>query len=223
MCGRYGVVTPVSRYADMLGLTGLAARPGEQNPNYDVRPGSCPRLIHLGEDDAPWFVAYRWGFVPSWAKNPKGAPGHPPPINARVERLLDAPTWRHVARRRRCLVPADAWYEWMGEKSPKQRYCFRTADHEPFAFGGVWDLWGTPGSEDSIPSFAIVTRPAQAGIEHIHDRMPLIVPQSLWMDWMSPTADAPGLISFLAGTETALDVFPVEQGASGPGLFVNSA
>jgi putative SOS response-associated peptidase YedK len=123
----------------------------------------------------------RWGFVPSWAK--EVAPGKPL-TNARIETVLEKASFKHAVRRRRCLIPADGFYEWSGEIGRKQAYRIARADGGPFAFAGLWEHWqGADGSE--LETAAIVTTEAFGPIASIHHRMPVIVAPELYDDWLA--------------------------------------
>lgn len=149
-------------------------------PRTYVSPGS-PIAIIRAEKDIRHLALVRWGFVPSWAK--EVAPGKPL-TNARIETLLEKASFKHAVRRRRCLIPADGFYEWSGEIGRKQAYHIARADGGPFAFAGLWEHWqGADGSE--LETAAIVTTEALAPIASIHHRMPVIVAPALHGDWLA--------------------------------------
>jgi putative SOS response-associated peptidase YedK len=132
------------------------------------------------------FALVRWGFVPSWTKEMK--PGKPL-INARSETVFEKPSFRHAIRRRRCLIPADGFYEWKGDvPGKKQPFHITRPGEELFAFGGIWEHWMAPdGSE--LESAAILTTAPNAMMEPIHNRMPVIIEPkdfSKWLDHSRP-------------------------------------
>ena len=123
-----------------------------------------------------------WGLIPRWAKvhNPKIKP-----INARSETLSQKPTFRNLISRKRCLVPAAGYYEWQSGGTGKIPHFIYASDHSPLAFGGLYDTWNE-GQENSIHSYNIITKTASQAIHFIHDRMPVVVPERHWMDWLDP-------------------------------------
>jgi putative SOS response-associated peptidase YedK len=146
-----------------------------------------------------------WGLVPSWAKERSVGSRM---INARAESLLDKPAYRRAALTRRCLVPADGWYEW--QKSPterdakgkprKQPFWIHPGVERPIAFAGVYEFWRDPekeGDDAWLTTFAIVTTHAEPGLDVIHDRMPFVVPEDRWADWLDPDLTDPDAVRAL--------------------------
>jgi putative SOS response-associated peptidase YedK len=154
-----------------------------------------------------WLRLLRWGLVPSWAKDK--AVGNRM-INARAESLLDKPAYKRAALSRRCLVPADGWYEWQVSptekdakgKPRKQPFFMRPVAGGPIAFAGVYELWRDPQLDPDDPaawlaSYAIVTTAAEPGLAAVHDRMPLALPQDRWDDWLDPQQRDPDAVRAL--------------------------
>jgi putative SOS response-associated peptidase YedK len=125
----------------------------------------------------------RWGLLPSWTKAPKKAPLL---NNARAETVAEKPSFRSAFKSRRCLIPADGFYEWKTEGKLKQPYLFRRADEKPLAFAGLWEKW------NDIESCTIITTEANAVMEPIHDRMPVILAPNDYSEWLDATATEPG-------------------------------
>ena len=185
MCGRYSLLTPPNQPADALGLLnvrfdGLA----EFLPRYDVRPGSdCPVLVET--DRGRSIQNFRWGLVPSWAEESKIGYRM---INARSETVAVKPSFRSLLPRRRCLVPADGFYEWMGEKGAKERHWIFLQNRQPFFMAGLWDRWRSADGQ-SLFTFTILTTRANELVAPIHDRMPVILASEsaeIWLDRQSP-------------------------------------
>jgi putative SOS response-associated peptidase YedK len=132
-----------------------------------------------------------WGLVPSWAKD-RGTQGKM--FNARVESLVDKPAFRSAYAKRRCLVPADGWYEWQVVDGPdgpvKQPMYMTPPDGHSIAFAGVYEFWRN-GDEPTLSTCAIVTAPAVAALAEIHDRMPLVLPRGHWARWLDPRVSDP--------------------------------
>jgi putative SOS response-associated peptidase YedK len=176
-------------------------------PRSYVSPGS-PIVIVRAEKDVRHLALVRWGFVPAWAK--EVAPGKPL-TNARSETILEKASFKNAVRRRRCLIPADGYYEWSGELGRKQAYQVTRADSGPFAFAGLWEHWqGADGSE--FETAAIITTAALSPMAAVHPRMPVIVAPHLHRDWLaSETVEAGKMIyAVLSHPDPTLIVEPVE-------------
>lgn len=176
MCGRYSLTTPAAALRALFALD--AAPPAA--PRYNIAPTQAVLAIRRdGAANRAFFA--RWGLVPGWAKDVATGARL---INARAETLLDKAAFRDAAKRRRCLIPADGFYEWRAEASgPKTpfRLCF--ADAGPMAFAGLWAHWqGPDGSE--LESCAIVTVDAAPSVAPIHARMPAILDETAFDAWL---------------------------------------
>ena len=136
-----------------------------------VRESSDGRLLE----------AMTWGLVPSWAKDPSGAR----PINARAETIFDKPMFRNAIRRRRCLIPADGFYEWRTEPQRKQPYHIGMVDGALFAFAGIWEYWARAPEEPRVTCAIIVTQ-ANELMARIHERMPVIIAPEDYARWLDP-------------------------------------
>lgn len=122
----------------------------------------------------------QWGLIPSWSR-PESLGNRP--INARAETVADRPTFRDAFRRRRCIIPADGFYEWTAKDAVKRPIYIDGADGAPLALAAIWERWHTPG-HDAAETFAILTTEANALMRPIHDRMPVILPPELWDRWL---------------------------------------
>jgi len=154
-----------------------------------------------------WLRLLRWGLVPSWAKDPSVGNRM---INARAETLLDKPAYRRAALARRCLVPADGWFEWQPSpterdakgKPRKQPFFMHPVADGPIAFAGLYELWRDPAPHGDEPAnwlatYTIVTTAAEPGLDAIHDRMPLVLPPDRWDDWLDPAQRDPDTVRAL--------------------------
>jgi putative SOS response-associated peptidase YedK len=197
VCGRYSLAAPDP--------TALRARfpLGESvavRPRYNVAPTDEVLAVTTDRDGIPRGELLRWGLVPSWASSPKLQAGAL--INARVETAADKPAFRTAYARYRCLIPADGFYEWQRRDAPaggpKRAFHITRDDGVPFAFAGLWSIWHGPGDE-TLRSCTILTRPANAAIAPLHDRMPVILDPAHEADWLD-TATPPGALeAILAG------------------------
>jgi putative SOS response-associated peptidase YedK len=195
MCGRYVII---STPAAIRALFGYGEQPNFP-PRYNVAPTQPIPVVRLA-DGKRSFALMRWGLLPSWVKDPKTFPLL---INARGESVLQKPAFRNAMRRRRCLIPADGFYEWQGGGNaggPKRPYFVRAkrrtqtgtdASAPPLAFAGLWETWTGPNGEE-LDTAAIITTSANRTLSAIHDRMPVFVPPSafdLWLDSANVEAD----------------------------------
>ena len=187
MCGRYVITSPP---AAIRALFGYAEQPNFP-ARYNVAPTQPIPIMRLA-DAQRHFALMRWGLIPAWVKDPKGFSLL---INARAESVLDKPAFRNAMRRRRCLIPADGFYEWRETGGRKQAFFVRRKDGAPFAFAGLYETWTGPNGEE-LDTAAIVTTNANRTLSVIHDRMPVILPVEafdLWLDCAKvdgPTATA---------------------------------
>jgi putative SOS response-associated peptidase YedK len=187
MCGRYVITSPPAAIRALFGY------PEQPNfpPRYNVAPTQPVPIVRLDEGRRH-FALVRWGLIPAWVKDPKGFSLL---INARAESVLDKPAFRNAMRRRRCLIPADGFYEWRETGGRKQAFFVRRKDGAPFAFAGLYETWTGPNGEE-LDTAAIVTTNANRTLSVIHDRMPVILPDQafdLWLDCAkvdAPTATA---------------------------------
>lgn len=194
MCGRYVSASSPGEIADYFGATTHGETLTE--PNYNVAPTvQVPVVVnHASAEETETtrsLELMRWGLIPFWAKS--AAIGNKM-INARVETVLTKNAFRSAIKTRRCIVPADAFYEWTAVADPtakkprKQPWCIRRTDGAPFAFAGLHQTWRDPdGDGTKIASCTILTGAANTAMEPIHDRMPILVPPSLWESWLDPS------------------------------------
>ncbi len=194
MCGRFAkYLTPDKRAA-------LRARefrqtpqtmPGPFKPRYNIGPsqeaGVIRRHPEAGELQEDPLV---WGFVPRWTKDLKAARR---PINARAETVRTSPMFRDSFERRRCLVPMDAFYEWAGEKPPKQPFAVARRDGQEMLVAGIWDGWRAPDGS-ILRTFAVITTNANETLLPIHHRMPAIIEPTDAEIWLGDDADAAAVL-----------------------------
>jgi putative SOS response-associated peptidase YedK len=202
MCGRYSITSAPEA------IRRLFRYPEQPNfpPRYNVAPTQPVPIVRWLEG-ARHFALVRWGLIPSWVKDPKTFTLL---INARGESVNDKPAFRNAMKRRRCLFPADGFYEWKGEAGAKRPYYARSTSGEPVAFAGLWETWTGPNGEE-VDTAAIVTTDANKTLGAIHHRMPAIVPPEafdLWLD--SDTVDAGTAAALIApAPEHAMEVYEV--------------
>lgn len=199
MCGRFTLRHPNRIKFDAKRQT----PPPLFEPRFNIAP-SQDILTVMPDGEERLLVPVRWGLIPSWSKEPKGF------INARAETLDSRPTFSESFERRRCLVPADGFYEWQRSGKTKQPYYFQMEDEAQFYFAGIWDEWR--GGEESITSCAIITTTPNELLETIHNRMPAILPAEVQEAWLSSDTEPMELLSFLNPfPATAMKSYPVSQ------------
>jgi len=176
MCGRYALTSPPAVIAERFGLAWAPDVP----PHYNIAPGQTIPVVREMEQGRE-LTFLKWGLIPSWAKD---ATIGMKLINARGETLADKPAFRSAYRQRRCLVPADAFYEWKTVAGRKRPYCIRLRDEGPFGMAGLWEHWKDPNGQ-TVESCTIVTVDANALIAELHDRMPLIVAPGDYDAWLT--------------------------------------
>ncbi|HUF86699.1 MAG TPA: SOS response-associated peptidase [Thermohalobaculum sp.] len=189
MCGRYSLTTPPEA---IQRLFRLASPLPNLAPRYNIAPTQDAPVVGLGKDaDGRGLAMLRWGLVPFWSDGPDSRYSM---INARAETVRTKPAFRAAFKERRCLVPADGFYEWQAQGSgkPKQPWRFVRRDETPFAFAGLWEHWAPKDTSDAEPirSFSIIVTDANALVRPIHDRMPVIIEPEDHEQWLSGEPDA---------------------------------
>ena len=205
MCGRFAQQRPASELAELFSAEPLA---DELGPQFNIAPTDAACVV-VERNDRRAIVAYRWGLIPHWAD--RHTVGGARAINARAETLARSPLFRESFRRRRCLVPVDAFYEWGRQDSVRQPYAIRRIDGEPLALAGLWSGWRDPSSGEVRRTFTIVTTEANELIAPLHDRMPVLVAPDAWARWLEPAPRDPGELNGLLvpAPGAGLFVYPV--------------
>jgi len=210
MCGRFTLRTPPDQLQAHFGL----AETPTLVPRYNIAPGQPVAVVRV-RGGARHLDLMRWGLIPGWAKDPN--PRYRM-INARAETLAERPAYRAAYRYRRCLVPADGFYEWQPrEGGPKQPWFFHRPDDSPFGIAGLWEHWqGADGSE--IESVVLITVPANRRIARLHDRMPAILPRDAYEVWLDPHRQQSREMDALLrpAPESLLEGYPVSPKVNRP-------
>jgi putative SOS response-associated peptidase YedK len=180
MCGRFARRSTQQVLADWFGVE-LEDMPWFA-PSYNVAPQSVQPVVRLDRDSSDReFALMRWGLVPFWAKDAKFGYST---INARAEEVAAKPAYREAFKRRRCLVPADAFYEWQRiDKKTKHPFAFALKSGEPYALAGLWDRW-QPKEGTPLETFTILTTDPNALMEPVHNRMPVILEPRDYTRWL---------------------------------------
>jgi putative SOS response-associated peptidase YedK len=184
MCGRFLNRTPAAETARLFGTTNpLPNYP----PRYNLAPTEGVLTVRFNPDDARRHLdVMRWGLIPLWAT--ERTIGNKQ-FNARAETAAAIPAFRDAYAKRRCIIPADGFYEWKQSVSGKEPYAIVPADGDPvFAFAGLWERWRDPANQEVVRSCTILTCPPNALLAPIHDRMPVILDRADWAKWLGEDA-----------------------------------
>lgn len=220
MCGRYVIISAPEVIRALFGCEETPDFP----PRYNVAPTE-PVPIVRQERERRRFALVRWGLIPSWVKDPRAFPLL---INVRGESVLDKPAFRAAMRYRRCLFPADGFYEWRREGKRRVPFFVRPRSDGPIAFAGLWETWSGPNGEE-LESAAIVTTQANRMLAAIHERMPVVVPREAFDFWLDPAVDAKAAAAVLAPAPDSLfEAYPISPavnraGHDGPHLIAPAA
>jgi putative SOS response-associated peptidase YedK len=207
MCARY------SFFSVKLFQPEFDLDPDGIEEHYNIAPTDVvPGIIETAQGRELQF--FQWGLVPSWSKDPTVGQKL---INARAETLCEKPSFRTAFKRRRCLLPADGFFEWKGEKGNKQPYFIRMRSHKPFALAGLYEYW--EGAEGALVTCTIVTTEPNELLSTVHNRMPVIVAKDDYGTWLDPKVQTPEpLMPILAPyPSNELEMYPVTRRMSNPG------
>jgi len=208
MCGRFVLTSDTDAVQMAFNLT---TTPETLVPRFNIAPSQPIAVITNEQSDALTF--HKWGLIPSWAKDPKIGNRM---INARSETAADKPSFRAAFRRRRCLIPADGFFEWQKQDDGKQPMFIHLKDKQVFAFAGLWEVWHSPEG-DEIRSATILTTEPNDFMATIHNRMPVILRRGDYATWLAPDEQKPDDL------EPLLRPFAADQMAAYPvSRFVNS-
>ncbi|HPE12920.1 MAG: SOS response-associated peptidase [Actinobacteria bacterium] len=205
MCGRYAAAKDVASLVEEFEVV----RPPDENlpADYNVAPSKPVYMVVDRETDdgvQRQLRIAKWGLIPSWAKDPKIGNRM---INARIETAAEKPAFRRAWAKRRCLLPADGYYEWYaGQGVPKQPFYIHRSDGASLAMAGLFEFW--KDGEDWLVSTAILTTSAPDALGQIHDRMPLLVPRENWAKWLDPQGP-PADDIVVPAMATGLEAYPV--------------
>ncbi len=201
VCGRYADFLTEQELADAFSIAMAADDERLLPPSYNVAPMQTVRVIRAREG-APSLDLARWGLVPTWAKDPSIGSRM---INARVETIAEKPSFRSAFAKRRCIVPANGYFEWQKHADGKTPFYIHPADDAPLAFGGLLEAWRPSPADEWLITCCIVTTAARGAMADIHDRQPVMFTEDNWRAWLDPhsgkddlfaavAADAPDLL-----------------------------
>lgn len=195
MCGRFVSTTTPQQLADYFSVDELVV--DQVGENYNVAPTQEVLVVTEDADRQRVLDAYHWGLIPHWAKDRSAGNRM---INARAETVADKPAFRKAFAHRRCIIPADGFFEWKkaGGGKRKQPYFIHPTVEPVFAFAGLWERWHDPLAGSDLRSCTIVTGDPNEVVAPIHDRMPVVLPREHWDAWLDPSnADVEALKKLL--------------------------
>lgn len=190
MCGRFILMSPGRDLAERFRLEDEP----KLDPRYNIAPTQTVAVIRQDKETLTRrLTLVRWGLIPSWAKDPSIGPRL---INARAETAAEKPAFRAAFSHRRCLVPADGFYEWTRGKTGKQPFLVTLSDRSTFAFAGLWERWQTPAGEFT-ETCTLLTTDANELLRPIHDRMPVILRSEDYDTWLDTSLKNPDALKHL--------------------------
>ncbi len=207
MCGRFALKTTEAE----LRAHFLIRNSFVFKEKYNIAPTQLIPVVVLDKFNQPELVFMRWGFVPSWQKEPSG-PGY---INARLETISEKPTFKQAFAQKRCLIPASGFYEWQLVQQRKQPFFIYLKQALLFGMAGIWS---SPATSDLFSTCAILTQPTQpeTKMAEIHERMPVIVPPAGYSAWLNPRTKVSDISAVLSPQETQMGIFPVSMQVNSP-------
>lgn len=216
MCGRFALTTPTKQLALAFNVdeTAVAALPPSV-PRYNIAPTQPVAAIRLDDNGERELTFFRWGLVPSWAKDINIGSRM---INARSETVAEKPSFRAAFKRRRCLIPADGFYEWQKQEGRKQPIYIHPAKggERPFALAGLWEVWRDPDGS-ALQTCTILTTTPNELMAPIHNRMPVIVEPEDFDLWLNPEPDPEqGLHLLRAYPAEKMETYPVSTVVNNP-------
>jgi putative SOS response-associated peptidase YedK len=218
MCGRFTLTTPAGRLADQFDLTGELP---EVAPSYNIAPTQEIAAVAADSEGERQLRRLQWGLVPRWSKDPEIGSRM---INARAETVAEKNSFKSAFKKRRCLIPADGFYEWARNESgsgPKQPYYIRLETGTPYAFAGLWESWEGEdgrGGTRRIHSTTIITTEANELMSGIHHRMPVILAPESYATWLDTSIQEPEEIMPLLAPYPSeqLEAYPVSTHVNKP-------
>ena len=222
MCGRYSLTSPLDDLVEVFEVSEVALE--EHRPRYNIAPTQQAPVLVLGSSGLR-LGSLRWGLVPFWAEDPRIGNRM---INARSESVATMPAFRESFRSRRCLVPADGFYEWMANaeaeaparkgKAPKDPFWIHRPDQKPFTFAGLWARWRSPEGE-RLQTFTILTTRVNDRLRSLHDRMPVVIGPEDRSAWLAPDTVPATLQALLVpASDSFFEAWPVSRAVNSPNV-----
>jgi putative SOS response-associated peptidase YedK len=180
-------------------------------PRYNIAPTQDILVVRVDDEKKREFSLLRWGLIPEWAEDPSIGSKL---INARADTLRSKPAFRQAFRRRRCLIPADGFFDWQHQGNTTQPMLIARTDGRPFAFAGLWELWHSGGR--TIESCTIITTDADHFMAEVHDRMPVVIAPDDYDRWLTGNPDEAEELLHHPANSDDLTMFPVSTKVNNP-------
>ena len=213
MCGRYTLRRSELARAAFAAISDASFDEFTERPRFNLAPSQELPVVRLNADGRRVIGLAQWGLIPAWTKGPPKNK----PINARAETVATSGMFRQAFGRRRCLIPADGFYEWQGAKPPKQPYFMQMTDGGLFGFAGLWERWKPQDAEVAIDTFTIITTNPNELMRPIHNRMPVILrpaDYAAWLDRETPLEAIEGMLN--AYDPAVMMAYPVKGLVNSP-------
>ncbi len=213
MCGRFTLTADLKAVADRFGVP-VPPDWATCAPRYNIAPSQ--NVIVVGGDGKRYMKEMRWGLIPTWAKDPSIGNQM---INARAETLAEKPAFRAALKKRRCLIPADGFFEWQKLGKVKQPMRIVLRSHEPFGFAGLWEHWRSPEGKEVL-TCTIITTEANELLKQVHDRMPVILTREAEAGWLDPKIQEPEklLPLLMPYPPEQMEFYPVSRQMNSPSI-----
>ena len=210
MCGRYFLHSTADKLTQLFGEMPMPLL----EPRYNIAPTQPVPIVRQDAKGRREMVLVRWGLIPSWSKGPDSRYSM---INARAETVAQKPAYRSAFRYRRCLLPADGFYEWRAAGGGKQPYVLRSRDRAPLALAGLWEHWQDADGNE-IESCTVLVREANAQVRPVHERMPVVIGPETFDLWLDIHAQKPQPLETLLAAQQPpeLEIYPVGRAVNSP-------
>ncbi len=210
VCGRYSLSVPTDVLAKVFRLASMPAL----KPRFNIAPTQQAPVVRISQEGERRLDLLKWGLIPAWADDPSIGNRL---INARAESAAEKPAFRTAFRCRRCLIPADGFYEWLKSGKAKQPFLIRLRQGQPFAFAGLWECWRDKDGQH-VESFTILTTQPNSVAGKIHNRMPAIVDPAHYEAWLDPKQQDPEALRSMLKPYHAeqMESFPVSSQINNP-------
>jgi putative SOS response-associated peptidase YedK len=210
MCGRYFLHSTAEKLTQLFGEMPMPVLA----PRYNIAPTQPVPIVRVDAQGRREMVLVRWGLVPGWSKGPDNRYSM---INARAETVAQKPAYRNAYRYRRCLIPADGFYEWRAGHNGKQPYVLRAADRTPLALAGLWEHWHDDQGNE-LESCVILVKEANAQVRPVHDRMPVFIGHDSFHTWLDPRLQKSQPVDTLLAAQQppSLRIHPVSKAVNSP-------
>ncbi|MCA9875835.1 MAG: SOS response-associated peptidase [Ardenticatenaceae bacterium] len=214
MCGRFALLTSGDSLLSSFEVDTTPLDLSQLGPRYNIAPTQPVLAVRTtAVSDQRELTLFRWGLIPSWAKDMKMGARM---INARSETVAEKPAFRSAFKRRRCLIPADGFYEWQKQNGGKQPLYIRLRDERPFALAGLWEIWQSPGG-DELETCTILTTTPNELMEPIHNRMPVLLHPDDYDEWLHPGASPQTALHLLRPYPAEeMEAYPVSPHVNSP-------